>query len=76
MLRNRKADNRWGLLDTKGITIHNALFAGGNITEGSDKLTANTVTDYGNAGVSVRDAYNFDFITLGTEDMGGTLRRR
>lgn len=69
LLKNQSPDI--AKLDQSGIIIHNALFAGGNITEGSDKLTANTVTVYGNAGVSVRDAYNFDLITLGTEDMGG-----
>ena len=71
MLRNRKADNRWGLLDTKGITIHNAVFAGGNITEGSDLISASTVTVYGNAGASLRDVYNCDLITIGNDDVGG-----
>lgn len=61
----------WAKLDTRGIVIHNALFAGGNITEGSDKLFANMVTVYGNAAASLRDVYNFDLISLGTEDMGG-----
>lgn len=61
----------WKKLDTRGIVIHNALFAGGNITEGSDKLFANTVTVYGNAAASLRDVYNFDLISLGTEEMGG-----
>ena len=73
-LKNRNdagAKAVWDKLDTRGITIHNALFAGGNITEGSDKLFANTVTVYGNAGASLRDAYNFDLISLGTEEMGG-----
>ena len=62
---------QWAKLDTRGIVIHNALFAGGNITEGSDKLFANTVTVYGNAAASIRDVYNFDLISLGTEEMGG-----
>ena len=61
----------WKKLETRGIVIHNALFAGGNITEGSDKLFANTVTVYGNAAASLRDVYNFDLISLGTEEMGG-----
>jgi hypothetical protein len=61
----------WKKLDTRGIVIHNALFAGGNITEGSDKLFANTITVYGNAAASLRDVYNFDLISLGTEEMGG-----
>ena len=62
---------KWENLDTRGVIIHNALFAGGNITEGSDKLFANTVTVYGNAGASLRDVFNIDLITLGTDDMGG-----
>lgn len=79
-LQNRNKDQgtdetagpkKWDKLDTSGITIHNALFAGGNITEGSDNLYANTVTVYGNAAVSLRDAYNYDLISLGTEEMGG-----
>ena len=61
----------WNKLDTRGIVIHNSLFAGGNITEGSDKIFANTVTVHGNAAASLRDVYNFDFISLGTEEMGG-----
>ena len=61
----------WNKLDTRGVTIHNALFAGGNITEGSDKIFANTITVYGNAAASLRDVYNFDLISLGTEEMGG-----
>ena len=61
----------WNKLDTRGIVIHNSLFAGGNITEGSDKLFANTVTVHGNAAASLRDVYNFDLISLGTEEMGG-----
>ena len=61
----------WNKLDTRGIVIHNALFAGGNITEGSDKIFANTVTVFGNAAASLRDVYNFDLISLGTEEMGG-----
>ncbi len=63
--------SEWAKLDTRGIVIHNALFAGGNITEGSDKIFANTVTVYGNAAASLRDVYNFDLISLGTEEMGG-----
>ena len=79
-LQNRNKDKgteetagpkKWDKLDTSGITIHNALFAGGNITEGSDNLYANTVTVYGNAAASLRDVYNYDLISLGTEEMGG-----
>ena len=72
-LKNRNNQGaEWAKLsDLDGITIHNALFAGGNITEGSDKLYANTTTVYGNAAASLRDAYNIDLISIGTEDMGG-----
>ena len=74
-LQNRNKDDagpkKWAKLDTSGITIHNALFAGGNITEGSDNLYANTTTVYGNTAASLRDAYNYDLISLGTEEMGG-----
>ena len=68
--RNNQGDE-WAKLDTRGITIHNALFAGGNITEGSDNLFANTVTVYGNAAASLRDVYNYDLISLGNDDFGG-----
>ena len=79
-LQNRNKDQgtdeasglkKWDKLDRSGITIHNALFAGGNITEGSDNLYANTVTVYGNAAASLRDVYNYDLVSLGTEEMGG-----
>ena len=71
-LKNRHNEHdQWERLDTRGIIIHNALFAGGNITEGSDNLFANTITVYGNAAASMRDVYNYDLISLGTEDLGG-----
>ena len=71
-LKNRNnAAAQWEHLNIDGVTIHNAIFAGGNITEGSDNLFANTTTVYGNAAASLRDVYNFDLISLGTDDMGG-----
>ncbi|MBR2230411.1 MAG: hypothetical protein IJ886_09120 [Prevotella sp.] len=71
-LKNRNNDkDQWEHLNIDGVTIHNAIFAGGNITEGSDNLFANTTTVYGNAAASLRDVYNFDLISLGTDDMGG-----
>lgn len=71
-LKNRNnAAGQWEHLNIDGVTIHNAIFAGGNITEGSDNLFANTTTVYGNAAASLRDVYNFDLISLGTDDMGG-----
>lgn len=70
-LKNRNSDGRWNQLDTYGVIIHNAVFAGGNITEGSDIISASTVTVYGNAAASLRDVYNYDLITLGSDDIGG-----
>jgi len=70
-LKNKNSDDRWADLDVAGIVINNAVFAGGNITEGSDKLFANTTTVYGNVGASVRDVYNRDLISIGTDEIGG-----
>ena len=71
-LKNKNSDaDKWAKLDVTGITIHNAIFAGGNITEGSDKLNANTITVYGNAAASLRDVYNRDLVSLGTDNIGG-----
>ena len=70
-LKNKNSDTRWEDLDVAGIVINNAVFAGGNITEGSDKLFANTTTVYGNVGASVRDVYNRDLISIGTDEIGG-----
>ena len=55
----------------RGIHIHNAVFAGGNIAEGSNNLSANTTTVFGNATASIHDVYNRDFITIGTGHTGG-----
>ena len=71
-LRNKSAaSTEWNKLNTDGVTIHNAVFAGGNITPGSDLVYANTVTVYGNAAASLRDIYNRDLITVGSDDIGG-----
>lgn len=74
-----KDDNRWykvkdgvetGSLDQTGIIIHNAIFAGGNVSSGNE-LYANTKTVFGNATASVVDLYYCDLITVGTEHIGG-----
>ena len=44
-----KNSGQWGNLDTEGITIHNAVFAGGNTSSGSDKVYANATSIFGNA---------------------------
>lgn len=72
-----KEDSRWynekehtGSLDQTGIIIHNAIFAGGNVSSGNE-LYANTKTVFGNATATVNDLYYLDLITVGTEHIGG-----
>ena len=66
-----KNSGDWSNLDAKGITIHNAVFAGGNTSSGSDKVYANATSIFGNATASIHDVYNRDLITLGTNHVGG-----
>ena len=54
----------------RGVIIHNAVFAGGNIASGTE-LHANTTTVFGNATASIHDAYHRDLITVGTGHTGG-----
>ncbi len=55
----------------RGVIIHNAVFAGGNIASGSSAMYANEKTVFGNATASIHDLYNRDFITIGTGHTGG-----
>lgn len=64
-------DTRWNSLDTDGLVIRNAVFAGGNVSAGSDLVYANAVTVYGNATAAVIDVFNMDLISLGGEHVGG-----
>ena len=61
----------WAKLDGKGIIIHNAVFGGGNVADGSDKVYANTKTVFGNVTAALRDVACRDLITIGTEHVGG-----
>jgi len=71
-IRNKKTDAaEWAKLDLTGITIHNAVFAGGNVSVGSDQIYANANTVYGNASAALRDIFHNDLITIGTEHTGG-----
>ena len=71
-LQNKEADARWAQIDYEtGITIHNAVFAGGNVTVGSDQMYVNTGTVFGNVTAALRDVYHRDLITIGTEHTGG-----
>ena len=55
----------------RGITIHNAVFGGGNVSSNSDKSYANATTVHGNTTATLYDVYHRDFITIGTEHTGG-----
>jgi hypothetical protein len=70
-LKNKTGDPRWAALDSAGIKIHNAVFAGGNTSAGSTAAYANATSVYGNATASIHDVYHRDLITLGTGHIGG-----
>lgn len=63
--QNKKLD--W----VSGVNIYNAVFAGGNVSSGSNVLYANTKTVFGNATATLNDVYHCDLITVGTEHVGG-----
>ena len=64
---------KWDALDVddRGVVIHNAVFGGGNVADGSDKVYANTRTVFGNVTAALRDVACRDLITIGTEHVGG-----
>ncbi|MBQ9561662.1 MAG: hypothetical protein IJV10_05235 [Prevotella sp.] len=62
---------KWTKLDGSGIIIRNAVFGGGNVADGSDKVYANTKTVFGNVTAALRDVACRDLITIGTEHIGG-----
>ena len=61
----------WDKLDLTGITVRNAVFAGGNVTIGDAGVYANAKTVLGNVSASVVDIFNRDLVTIGTEHVGG-----
>ena len=80
-LPKKNPDNTWSggweTLDVgtegneRGVMIHNAVFAGGNVSSNSDRTYANAVTVFGNTTATLYDVYHRDFITVGTEHTGG-----
>jgi len=66
-----KNDSQWDNLNEDGITIHNAVFAGGNTSSGSSTVFANATTVFGNATASIHDVYKRDLITIGSHHVGG-----
>ena len=55
----------------RGVIIHNGVFAGGNVSTNSDKTYANAITVFGNVTATLYDVYHRDFISIGTEHIGG-----
>lgn len=71
-LTNNDSDKpTWEKIDQKGITIFNAVFAGGNVSAGSDKIMAFSKTVYGNSTAAVVDVYARDLISIGGKGVGG-----
>ena len=70
-LGKKNSDNRWSSIDSEGITIHNAVFAGGNTPSGKSATNADTPSVFGNATASINDVYHRDLIMLGTRHTGG-----
>ncbi|MBQ6378748.1 MAG: hypothetical protein IJJ56_08140 [Prevotella sp.] len=55
----------------RGVHICNAVFAGGNVSSNSDQTYSNAKTVFGNTTATLYDVYHRDFITVGTEHIGG-----
>ena len=73
-LRGKDSEDKstWEKIDyLTGVTVRNAVFAGGNVSAGSDKVYANAKTVFGNATATLYDVYHRDLITIGTEHTGG-----
>ncbi len=64
-------DTRWASIDDSGITIRNAVFGGGNVSKGSDKVYAFANTVFGNSTASIVDVFCRDLIDVGKEGLGG-----
>ena len=58
------------VFEERGVIIHNAVFAGGNVSSNSS-MNANTSTVLGNATASIHDVYHRDLITIGMGHTGG-----
>lgn len=72
LLSNSDEDKpTWAKIDQSGITIYNAVFAGGNVSAGSDKIMAFSKTVYGNSSASIVDIYARDLISVGGNGVGG-----
>ena len=68
---NKNVANETDDKEERGVIIRNAVFAGGNVSSNSDKIYANATTVFGNTTATLFDVYHRDFITVGTEHIGG-----
>ena len=68
---NNGVENATEDTEERGIHIRNAVFAGGNVSSNNDKTYANATTVFGNTTATLFDVYHRDFITVGTEHIGG-----
>ena len=68
---NKNVANATEDIEERGVIIHNAVFGGGNVSSNSDKTYANVTTVFGNTTATLYDVYHRDFITVGTEHIGG-----
>ncbi len=69
MITNTNAS--WGSIDDSGIVIRNAVFAGGNVSKGSDRVYAYSKTVYANATAAIVDVYSRDLISVAGNGYGG-----
>ena len=56
--------------EERGVIIRNAVFGGGNVSTKKETF-ANAKTVFGNTTATLNDVYHRDFITVGTEHIGG-----
>ena len=71
-LTNNDTDKpTWEKIDQTGVTIYNAIFAGGNVSAGSDKIMAFSKTVYGNSTAAVVDIFARDLVSVGGNGVGG-----
>ena len=61
----------WSKIDQEGITIHNGVFAGGNVSSGASEVLAYSTTVFGNATAAVVDVFCRDLISVGGDGVGG-----
>ena len=64
-------DATWKKINQDGVIIRNAVFAGGNVSKGSDKIYAFSNTVYGNVTAAVIDVFSRDLVAVGGNGIGG-----